>query len=116
MTDVNSLGTLLALAILTEATVQIFIKDTRISIFKIFKRDLNLQQEEYSDMTIRFLSAVIGIAYAFNMNVDIFQILGYTSQIPWIGTIASGLIASRGSNYMHDLLGRFTSKERESII
>lgn len=56
----------------------------------------------FSPFALRCISAVIAIAYAFNMDLDIFKILGFSSKVPYIGIIASGIIASRGSNSIHD--------------
>lgn len=114
MLDINAIGCLFTLCILTEATVQIFIHDTPSPINNLL--DYYKYEGTTSSSIIRWLSAVIGILFAFNMDIDIFQCLGYTSRLPYIGTIATGLIISRGSNYVHDLLGKLTNVEKETII
>ncbi|MFZ5754694.1 MAG: hypothetical protein ACOY3J_10660 [Bacillota bacterium] len=112
MPDFGALGTLIALAVLTEATVQIFFKDTPSPISTY----ISSLDDEKSQTVLRRLSAIIGVVYAFNMGVDVFTILGYQSNLPYVGKIASGLIASRGSNYIHDSLGNLINKNREPII
>ena len=111
MPDFGSLGALIALGLLTEATVQIFFKD-----ITPFNKMIYSENNEKNETTLRLLSAFIGVAYAFNMGIDIFILLGYQSKIPFIGTIATGLIASRGSNYLHDILGNIANRNRETIV
>lgn len=113
MPDFASIWSLLILAILTEATVQFFILDT---LEPLKNKVLNIEYGSLSQPAVRWLSAFIGIAYAFNMGIDIFSILGFTSKVPFIGTIATGLIASRGSNYIHDLMNIISNKFKETIV
>lgn len=112
MPDFASLWSLLVLAILTEASVQFFILDT----YKPLNKVLRLEEEIPSQPAIRWLSALIGIAYAFNMSIDIFVILGFPSKVPLIGTVSTGLVASRGSNYIHDLMESISNRYKETII
>lgn len=112
MTDFNALGALVALSVLTEATVQIFIKDTPSPLNKYI---LSTTYEKSQGM-VRWISALIGIAYAYNMGLDIFIILGYKSKLPYIGPIATGLIASRGSNYLHEIIMNLNNRNKETIV
>ena len=48
---------------------------------------------------------VISVLVAFNWSIDIFQIMGMPDgQIPYVGAILTGLILSRGSNVVSDLI------------
>ncbi len=108
MPDFSSLGALIALAILTEATIQFFIMDTPAFVSAVVK---NTEfTPDFSPFTLRCISAVIAIAYAYNMNLDIFELLGFPSRIPYIGIIATGIIASRGSNFVHDFIKRYYNR------
>lgn len=113
MPDLTILGCLITLSILTEATVQIFVLDT--APLKKFVSKFEYDPETRNSR-LRWFSAIIGVLYAFNMGVDIFPCLGYTSKLPYVGTIASGLIASRGSNYVHDFITSYLNKDKETII
>lgn len=66
---------------------------------------------------LRLLSAIIGIMIAFFLHINTFEILGslFSSQITqslaspagqYGGIILTGLAASAGSSYWHDMLGR----------
>lgn len=52
---------------------------------------------------------VLGILIALAAGVDIFQIAGITLGIKFLGSILTGLLISRGSNLVHDLLGSISS-------
>ncbi|WP_312694334.1 hypothetical protein [Caproiciproducens sp.] len=46
----------------------------------------------------------MGILVALVYNVDIFALLGITAQVPYVGAILTGVLISRGSNYIFDLM------------
>lgn len=50
------------------------------------------------------LSIVICIAYG----LDIPAAVGISSPLPFVGRIITGILVSRGSNYINDLLGRLS--------
>lgn len=112
MIDFSSLGALMALALFTEATVQLILKDTSHTVGKI----INNTNPTFSAPLLRLLSALVGVLYACNMGLDIFVILGYPSKYSAIGTIATGLIASRGSNFLHDLTSLIIKNKNEIIV
>ena len=41
---------------------------------------------------------------------DLFAVLGVEFAVPWIGTLLTGIFASRGSNYVNDLIGKIREK------
>ncbi len=46
----------------------------------------------------------LGVTVTLVYNVDIFSLLGITSTIPFVGTVLTGILISRGSNYIFDLI------------
>jgi len=46
----------------------------------------------------------LGIVVALVYNVDIFALLGITATVPFVGAILTGILISRGSNYIFDLV------------
>jgi hypothetical protein len=48
----------------------------------------------------------IGVLLAVAANLDIFAVIGFTLNIPYLGVFLTGLIISRGSNFVHDILVR----------
>lgn len=45
-----------------------------------------------------------GILVAIATGVDIIKIIGIDTVIPYIGVIFTGILISRGANFIHDLL------------
>lgn len=54
---------------------------------------------------------VLGIAVSFLYNLDIFAALGIMARFDYVGNIMTGLVIARGSNYVFDLIGKFTEAE-----
>jgi hypothetical protein len=50
-------------------------------------------------------SLAIGLLLAFDAKADLLALLGLQFNIPYLGIIITGLAISRGSNFMHDLIG-----------
>ena len=50
------------------------------------------------------LSLIFGIFIAIAYKIDILKLANIESEIPYIGSILTGILFSRGSNYIHDIL------------
>ncbi|GAB4490893.1 MAG: hypothetical protein OHK0031_14160 [Anaerolineales bacterium] len=48
-------------------------------------------------------SLAVGILVCLFTGVDLFKELGFSGQIPYLGSVLTGIIASRGSNFVHDI-------------
>ena len=48
-------------------------------------------------------SLVISIIICVIANVDIFPVVGVSMSIPFIGSILTGIVVSRGANFVNDL-------------
>lgn len=51
-------------------------------------------------------SLVLGIIICVIFRIDIFPIVGLSAAIPFVGSIFTGIIVSRGANFVNDLLKR----------
>jgi hypothetical protein len=51
----------------------------------------------------RLLSIGTGIVVCLATGVDLFKGLGFEMSIPILGPVLTGIIASRGSNFVHDI-------------
>lgn len=49
-------------------------------------------------------SLILGIIICVVFRIDIFPIVGLNAAIPFIGSIFTGIIVSRGANFVNDLL------------
>lgn len=56
------------------------------------------------------VSIAVGILIACAFGMDLFSLLNINSNIPFIGNIITGILISRGSNYIFDLLGKVADK------
>ncbi len=56
-----------------------------------------------------FFSVILGIAVAIAYKVDLLSCINLESTIPYVGNILTGILVSRGSNYLYDFISTFTS-------
>lgn len=63
----------------------------------------------------KIVSIVLGIVVATGFGVDLFAMFGLTSTIPYLGTVLSGLLMSRGANYINDILAKITSYKNDKV-
>lgn len=54
-------------------------------------------------------SIVLGVLLTVAYNVDLLSVVGFTSQVPFVGSVVTGVLISRGSNYIFDLVGQLTA-------
>ena len=53
-------------------------------------------------------SLVISILICILSNIDIFPIVNLSIMVPVIGSILTGIIVSRGANFVHDLFNKIS--------
>lgn len=52
----------------------------------------------------RIGAIVVGVIIALSTGVDIMHALSIPMRVPYLGTIFTGLLISRGANFTHDLI------------
>lgn len=52
-------------------------------------------------------SIILGIIISISYNLDIMEKMEFKSSVPYIGNILTGIMISRGSNYIFDMLKKF---------
>ncbi|WP_418222643.1 hypothetical protein [Clostridium isatidis] len=52
---------------------------------------------------------VISIIITISTDLDIFELLKINNKIPYLGIILTGILVSRGSNFVHDLIVKLTN-------
>ena len=50
------------------------------------------------------VAVALGVIFAIAYGIDIFAMLGMNSIIPYFGNVMSGVLMSRGANYIFDML------------
>lgn len=86
--------TILVLAIITEAILNLV---------------TNIKEKETSwkYWGSLIVGLVVGVAMAVNWDIDLFRMIGLPAgRLPLLGPVLTGLLLSRGSNYMSDLISR----------
>ena len=61
----------------------------------------------YKDNKVDFnaiITAVIGIFLAVLAKLDIFELMNVDFMIPYVGQVLTGLVISKGSNYVYDFI------------
>lgn len=62
----------------------------------------------------RLGAIIIGVIIAVAGNFDLFQIVGLPLGIKYLGSVLTGLLISRGSNFLHDILGNVSQMYQKS--
>lgn len=83
------------LAVLVEA----FIEYAK-SITKMFS------DKDIKTAVTQFIAILIGVALCMAAGADLFAALGIAFAFPWIGIVLTGILISRGANYMSDFIKR----------
>lgn len=72
---------------------------------------LAIEKKIYWEVIVAF---AIGLAFCFGYRLDFVKaILGIEPAVPFLGNIVSAVVVARGSNYMFDLIGKFTGAKED---
>ena len=61
------------------------------------------------------ISILIGVFVAVAYGVDIFAMVGMKTFIPYLGSVLTGVLISRGSNYVCDLVKTVTAVQGKTV-
>ena len=89
----NKIVEIISLAILTE------------SIITYFKEFFVSGNFSFSML----FSIILGVLIAVCYKLDLLEFINLKSSIPYIGSILTGILISRGSNYLYNILKSITS-------
>jgi hypothetical protein len=64
-----------------------------------------------SPLYLRYIAACVGILLACLYRVDLLALFGLHAIHPVAGWVLTGILAGRGSNYLHDLVDRWLSPQ-----
>ena len=59
---------------------------------------------------------ITGIIVAIAMNLDIFVVMGFDPVIGFIGVVFTGILISRGGNFIHDLFSKLEPPSEEFFL
>ena len=71
---------------------------------------IKLMVPELADKTkaLLLITVALGVVTSLAYNADVFEALGIAKNFPYVGCILTGILCARGSNYIYDLVGKFT--------
>ena len=58
------------------------------------------------------IALIVGILVCVVTNVDLFNAVGLPIAVPYVGAALTGILASRGSNFVHDIFKFIESKSK----
>ena len=88
-----------ALAIITEALIE-YGK----SIGKAFAGN------DIKAAVTQIIAIVVSVLLCFAAGADLFKLVGITFAWSWIGTVLTGILGSRGANYLSDFITKINRK------
>jgi hypothetical protein len=86
---------IIALAIVTEALVEYCKSIGKAIVGKDFKT-----------AATQVIAIAVSVLLCFAANADIFQVVGITFDWQWVGVVLTGVLGSRGANYLSDFLAK----------
>lgn len=52
----------------------------------------------------QIMTCILGLVIAIAYELDLIALFGYESMLPYLGNVLTGILLSRGSNYIFDLI------------
>ena len=72
-----------------------------------------VQMKDKKSVALQTTALCVAVALSVLTGADLFGELGISFRVPYVGSILTGIFASRGANYASDLLGRLTKGIKE---
>lgn len=57
---------------------------------------------------LKYVAAAIGVAFCLVYKLDLLAVFGLTTTLPFFGSVVTGILVGRGSNYLHDLVAKLS--------
>lgn len=70
-------------------------------------KNIKEQETNWKYWASLVVGLVVGVAVTVNWDIDVFRMLGLpVGRVPFLGSVLTGILLSRGSNFVSDLIGR----------
>lgn len=91
----EGLTLIIALAIVTEALVE-------------YGKSLGraITNKDIKTAITQIVAVVVSVLLCFAAGADLFQVVGITFAWPWVGVVLTGILGSRGANYLSDFISK----------
>lgn len=60
---------------------------------------------------LKYAAAAVAVVLSVGFGLDFFKEVGLLSDIPYLGSVLTGLVVSRGSEYLHTLFNALSFKK-----
>ena len=75
-----------------------------------------LEDKQYKVAVTQLGAVVLAVILCFATGANVYALLGITFSVPWLGILLSGIFASRGSNYLADIIKRLQNPSFGDIV
>ncbi len=65
---------------------------------------------DWKALALRYVSVLIGVALCIVYQVDLLLYFDLIPPWPWIGSLITGILIGRGSNFIHDFATRWLTR------
>jgi hypothetical protein len=59
---------------------------------------------------------IVGLLLAFGSSLDIMAVVGVPIIVPYLGTVLTGILISRGANFVHDIMSSISNLKQYTDI
>lgn len=95
----NGIMLIIALAVITEALVEYGKSIGHAFIEKNIKTAVT-----------QLVAIVVSVLLCFAADADLFKVVGIVFAWPWVGIVLTGILGSRGANYLSDFVSKIGKK------
>jgi hypothetical protein len=113
ISQIEAITAILLVAALTEAIVEYFVAP----IVKPQPVDAtapaalgNPKGELIRSLILRYVAALVAVGLCLAYRVDLLALAGLQPPWPWLGSIVTGLLVGRGSNFINDFAERWLKR------
>ena len=75
-----------------------------------------LEKKQYKTFATQLAAILISVFICFAAGVDLYALVGVSFTVPWLGTLLTGIVVSRGSNYTSDFIKRLQNPDIGEIV
>ncbi|HSR31214.1 MAG TPA: hypothetical protein VLY63_11670 [Anaerolineae bacterium] len=106
--SISAVTGILVLATLVESLVEFLVRPL---VKPYVEKPAAAKQEQDSvdwrSLLLRYVAAIVGVVLCVIYNVDLLEMVGLVSPVPWVGPIITGFVIGRGANFVHDFASRW---------
>ena len=75
-----------------------------------------LEKKQYKTFATQLAAILISVFICFAAGVNLYALVGVSFTVPWLGTLLTGIVVSRGSNYTSDFIKRLQNPDIGEIV